>query len=176
MNWTCKKIKLCVEPYLEGWLSVRDTAAYKAHVDTCPDCRDFFGREAPGVDKTAPKTWTCRKIELFHDDYLEETLSVQDRFTYDAHLETCPSCREYVNRMTAFVEKLKGEIGPGIRAAARQMPEKMRQRVSEALAELSIEEQILLAEAIRGELEEEDRRLKDWLEKVRRRREPVKPI
>lgn len=175
MKWTCEKIKLCVEPYLEGWLSARDTSAYEAHVETCPDCRDFFDREAPGVDETAPKRWTCRKIELFLDDYLEERLSVQDRFTYEVHVETCPACREYVNRMSALVEKVRGEIGPRIRAAARQMPEKMRQRASDAWAELPIEQQLLLAEAIRGELEEEDRRLKDWMEKVRRRREPLKP-
>jgi len=169
MKWTCKKIPLYIDHYLEGWLSRRDRLAYKAHVERCPRCCGYFGREAPGPDGTT--RWSCRTVALFLDDYLEEKLSVQDRFTYEAHLETCPSCREYVDRMSAFIEHVRGEIAPRIRAGVREMPEELR----DAVAGLPIEKPLLWAEAVRKEAEEDERRRKEWMERARRRRERVKP-
>jgi hypothetical protein len=40
--------------------------------------------------------WTCKKIKPFIVDYLESKLSVQDKFTYEAHMETCPGGRDCV--------------------------------------------------------------------------------
>jgi Putative zinc-finger len=119
--------------------------------------------------------WSCKKIELFINDYLEEKLSVQDKFTYEAHVETCPDCRKYVDDMSTFIEKVRGEIAPGVRERGQQMAEKMRQRVSDDLAELPMKKQLLLAEALGRDVEEDERRRKEWMEKVRRRRERAKP-
>jgi anti-sigma factor RsiW len=119
--------------------------------------------------------WTCKKIELFLEDYLEGKLPVQDKFTYEAHVETCPGCRKYVDRMSAFIEEFRGEIAPRIRARERQIAPKMPQRVSDELARLPIEKQLLLAEAVRRDVEEEDRRWKAWMERARKRRERAKP-
>jgi predicted anti-sigma-YlaC factor YlaD len=173
MKWTCKKIPLYIDHYLEGWLSRRDRLAYKAHVETCPGCRGYFGREAASPDGIT--RWSCRTVELFLDDYLEEKLSAEDEFTYEAHLETCPSCREYVDGMSAFIEKVHGEIGPRIRARERQVAPKMPQKVSDQLARLPIEKQFLLAEAVGRDVEEEDRRWEEWMERARKRRERAKP-
>jgi predicted anti-sigma-YlaC factor YlaD len=175
MKWTCKKIQFFAEHCFERWLSVRDRLAYKTHVKRCPGCRDFMGLEAPGVGKTAPKRWTCRKIELFLDDYLQDELSVQDKFTYEAHMETCPSCREYVDQTSAIIEHVRGEIAPRIRASVGQMPEQLLESISDAMGGLPREKQLLWAEALRRQAEEDDRRHKEWMEKVRRRRERVKP-
>src|SRR5215467_8572753 len=100
--------------------------------------------------------WTCRKIEFFLDDCLEGKLSVRDRFTYEAHVETCPGCREYFDHMSAFVEKVR-QIGPRTRPRPRQMP----QRILGEWEGLPLENQLVLAEAVRRDLEADDNRRKE---------------
>jgi predicted anti-sigma-YlaC factor YlaD len=81
--------------------------------------------------------WTCRKIELFIDDYLEEKLSVRDKFTYEAHLELCSGCREYFACTSALIKDAHrigealtthsatpGRIPQGVLDQAAQMPAK----------------------------------------------------
>lgn len=115
--------------------------------------------------------WTCKKIELFLDDYLEGELSVRDTFTYEAHVETCPGCRKYVDGMAAFVEKFREQIGPASRARTGPAP----QRVLNELSRLPIGKQFLLAEAIRSDLEKTDKRWKAWKERARKRKERATP-
>ena len=118
--------------------------------------------------------WTCKKIELFLDDYLEDKLSVRDKFTYEAHVESCSRCRKYFHDMSAFIEKVRGEAR--IRARARQEAgQVVPQRVVDAFAALPMRKQVLLAEAVRREAEEEDKRWKEWAERARKRREPARP-
>jgi predicted anti-sigma-YlaC factor YlaD len=173
MKWTCKKIPLYIDHYLEGWLSRQDRLAYKAHVETCPHCRGYFGREAPNPDGTT--RWSCRTVALFLDDYLEEKLSVKDRFTYEAHLATCPPCRKYVDGMSAFIEQFRGKVAPAIRESIPADAGEMPQRVADGFADLPIEKQLLLAEAVRRDAEADEKRWKQWMEKMRRRRERAKP-
>lgn len=52
--------------------------------------------------------WTCKKIKPFIADYLESKLSVQDKFTYEAHVETCPGGRDCVAQASAWIEKFRG--------------------------------------------------------------------
>lgn len=114
--------------------------------------------------------WTCKKIEVFLDDYLEDKLSVRDKFTYEAHVETCPHCRDYFDHMSAFIEEVRGEaaLGMGLR------PGEMPQKVLEALARVPAEKQSLLVEAMRRDLEADGKRRKDWMERARARRQPAK--
>lgn len=120
-------------------------------------------------------TWTCKKIELFIDDFLEGKLSVQDTFTYEAHVETCPGCRKYVAQTSVLIEESRGQIAPEILARGREMPQKMRQKVSDELAGLPMEKQVLLAEAVRKSLEEDLRRRREWIQKAHSRRARAKP-
>jgi anti-sigma factor RsiW len=39
---------------------------------------------------------TCRELVAFLDDYLAGTLDEATRSSFEAHLETCPSCVRYV--------------------------------------------------------------------------------
>ena len=114
--------------------------------------------------------WTCKKIELFLDDYLEGELSVRDKFTYEAHVEACPECRKYVGHMSAFVEEVRGETGPRTHLTPSEMPPK----VLDELARLPAEKQTLLVQAIRKDVEADDKRRKDWMERARKRRQPLK--
>lgn len=41
----------------------------------------------------------CQELVEIVTDYLEGTLPAYDRARFDAHLMTCPGCREYVEQM-----------------------------------------------------------------------------
>ena len=114
--------------------------------------------------------WTCKKIELFLDDYLEDELSVRDKFTYEAHVETCCRCHKYFDDMSAFIEELRGEIAPTM----RQTPGEMPQKVLDKLARVPAEKRSILVEGLRRDMEADDKRRKDWTERARTRRQPAK--
>ena len=114
--------------------------------------------------------WTCKKIELFLDDYLEDELSVRDKFTYEAHVESCSRCRKYFHDMSTFVEEFRGEIAPRMRPTPGEMPQKLLDK----LARVPAEKQSLLIEAMRRDLEADDKRRKDWMERARTRKQPAR--
>jgi len=76
--------------------------------------------------------WTCKKIELFIDDYLKEELSAQDKSTYEAHLQACPRCREYFDATSDFI-KASHQLGKKLRA---QDPGPLPQKVLEQVEKL----------------------------------------
>ncbi len=41
----------------------------------------------------------CQELVEIVTDYLEETLGEHDRARFEAHIMTCPGCREYVEQM-----------------------------------------------------------------------------
>ncbi len=61
----------------------------------------------------------CKELVEIITDYLEGTLPQRDRARFDAHLMTCPPCREYVGEMHTTL-RLTGRltvesISPGAR-------------------------------------------------------------
>ena len=61
----------------------------------------------------------CKELVEIITDYLEQTLPDNDRARFDAHLMTCPPCREYVAEMQNTL-RLTGRltvesISPGAR-------------------------------------------------------------
>jgi len=61
----------------------------------------------------------CKELVEIITDYLEGTLPERDRARFDAHLMTCPPCREYVEEMRTTL-RLAGRltvesISPGAR-------------------------------------------------------------
>ena len=61
----------------------------------------------------------CKELVEIITDYLEGTLPERDRARFDAHLMTCPPCREYVGEMHTTL-RLTGRltvesISPGAR-------------------------------------------------------------
>jgi anti-sigma factor RsiW len=53
----------------------------------------------------------CREAVELVTDYLEDTLSPAQRRRFEAHLEHCPDCSEYLAQMRAVVA-LAGRITP----------------------------------------------------------------
>jgi len=62
----------------------------------------------------------CHDLVELVTDYLENALSMPERARFDAHLETCPGCREYLTQMhqtIAVLGRLPADsIEPGVRA------------------------------------------------------------
>ena len=114
-------------------------------------------------------TWTCKKTQLFIDDYLEGKLSVRDRFAYEAHVETCPGCREYFDRTSSFIQEVH-QMGTVITRSPHQIP----QKVLDEAARLPIEKQLLLGEIVSRDLEEEHQRL-ERIGKAQKKTNPAKP-
>jgi anti-sigma factor RsiW len=61
----------------------------------------------------------CKELVEIITDYLEQTLPERDRIRFDAHILTCPPCREYVAEMQNTL-RLTGRltvesISPGAR-------------------------------------------------------------
>ena len=51
----------------------------------------------------------CKELVEIITDYLEGTLPQPDRERFDAHLMTCPGCREYVEEMRTTL-RLTGRL------------------------------------------------------------------
>ena len=51
----------------------------------------------------------CKELVEIITDYLEGTLPERDRARFDAHILTCPPCREYVAEMNATL-RLTGRL------------------------------------------------------------------
>ena len=51
----------------------------------------------------------CKELVEIITDYLEGTLPERDRARFDAHILTCPPCREYVAEMHATL-RLTGRL------------------------------------------------------------------
>lgn len=54
---------------------------------------------------------TCQELVELVTDYFERTLPDRNRARFDAHLMTCPGCREYVEQMRITLE-LTGRLSP----------------------------------------------------------------
>ena len=52
----------------------------------------------------------CREVVEAVTDYLEGTMSARDRARFEAHLEGCPHCREYLAQMRKTLDVL-GRVG-----------------------------------------------------------------
>jgi anti-sigma factor RsiW len=66
-----------------------------------------------------PDEMSCKELVAVISDYLEGTMGAEDRLRFEAHLEECPYCVNYLEQMRATVEALGGlseeSIAPGAR-------------------------------------------------------------
>ena len=53
----------------------------------------------------------CRQAVELVTDYLEDALSRRDRARFEAHLDQCPHCREYLAQMRLTIDAM-GRIEP----------------------------------------------------------------
>jgi anti-sigma factor RsiW len=61
----------------------------------------------------------CQELVEDITDYLEGTLPKSDRARFDAHLATCPGCREYLEQMRALIRLSGGLTAKSIEPATR---------------------------------------------------------
>jgi anti-sigma factor RsiW len=61
----------------------------------------------------------CQELVEIITGYLEGTLSAPDRARFDAHLMTCPGCREYVEQMRITLRLTGGLAVDSISASGR---------------------------------------------------------
>ena len=63
---------------------------------------------------------SCKELVAVVTDYIEGTMAADDRLRFEAHLEECPYCVNYLEQMRATVEALgqlsEESIAPGARA------------------------------------------------------------
>ncbi len=72
----------------------------------------------------------CQELVEIVTDYLEGTIPEHDRARFDAHILTCPGCREYVEQMRTTL-RLTGRltvdsISPGARDQLLQAFRRMK--------------------------------------------------
>jgi anti-sigma factor RsiW len=67
-----------------------------------------------------PDEMSCKELVEVITDYLEETMAAEDRARFEAHLEACPYCVNYLEQMRATVAALgrlsEESIAPDARA------------------------------------------------------------
>ena len=67
----------------------------------------------------------CHELVELVTDYLEDALTPRERARFDAHLETCPGCREYLAQMRQTISVLgrlpADSIEPNMRAQLLQV-------------------------------------------------------
>ena len=68
---------------------------------------------------------TCKEVVEIVTDYLEGTLSPEDRERFDAHLRTCDGCTSYVEQMRETI-RLTGML------TEEQVPVEQRERLRRA--------------------------------------------
>jgi anti-sigma factor RsiW len=63
---------------------------------------------------------SCRELVTVITDYIEGTMAADDRLRFEAHLEECPYCVNYVEQMRATIKALgqlsEESIAPRARA------------------------------------------------------------
>jgi predicted anti-sigma-YlaC factor YlaD len=58
------------------------------------------------------RTITCRELTEVVNDYLEGVMPAADRVRFDAHLELCEGCVNYVSQMRQTIRAV-GALDPG---------------------------------------------------------------
>lgn len=117
---------LCVRALPEA-----DLAEIARHLADCSQCHRLLvsslrelGLETPSFS-LAPEFW-LRHEHIDYDQLVElaeKRLDESDRELIDAHLETCPACREDVRSFLAFRQEIEPELGvrygPGMQSPPR---------------------------------------------------------
>jgi anti-sigma factor RsiW len=66
-----------------------------------------------------PDEMSCRELVDVITDYLEGTMAPVDRVRFDAHLDDCPYCVNYLAQMRETIEALGGLTEESIGTDAR---------------------------------------------------------
>ncbi len=69
----------------------------------------------------------CRDVRANCSDYVDEELSERDAQLFDAHLDDCPDCPQYVATFTATVKTLQ-DLEP--KTAPPELHERIQARIA----------------------------------------------
>jgi anti-sigma factor (TIGR02949 family) len=62
-----------------------------------------------GLDMSDVQEMACQELVEVITDYLEGALDTEDRRRFEAHLDGCPGCRNYLEQMRATI-RLTGAL------------------------------------------------------------------
>lgn len=74
----------------------------------------------------------CRDAIAFLDQYLDNTLEGEVRQQFDAHLDDCPYCRDYLQTMRETI-RMAASLGPAADEAPCPLPDELIQAVRKTL-------------------------------------------
>ena len=72
---------------------------------------------------------TCRELASFLADYLDGTLPVVTRRTFDEHLALCPNCVRYLEQYRGAIAVGRAAVTQLEAAAAADFPEDLRKAI-----------------------------------------------
>jgi len=98
---TCAHCAELVPAYVADGLAAADVARLVEHVRGCDDCRLRLHQALNEQGHIA-----CREVVDLVSDYLEGTLTEEQRVAVERHLAVCSPCRVYVEQMRRTVALL----------------------------------------------------------------------
>jgi len=98
---TCAHCADLVPAYVADELANGDVARLVEHVRGCADCRLRLHQALNEQGHIA-----CREVVDLVSDYLEGTLTEEQRIAVERHLAICPPCRVYVDQIRQTVALL----------------------------------------------------------------------
>lgn len=83
----CEELRNRVHQNLRENRSAEEGAEVAAHIEACPDCREFTA---------ACQELTCKEFVDFLHSYLDCDLAPERTAFFDRHLALCPDCTTYI--------------------------------------------------------------------------------
>ena len=78
--------------------------------------------KTPAIDPTAI---TCQEMESFIDDYLENKLPDTQKDTFDAHIDYCPDCFNFMVNYRNAIRLGKTAYADDYKNSCEKMPENL---------------------------------------------------
>jgi len=75
---------------------------------------------------------TCEHLLGFLTDYVENTLSPDERARFDKHLAVCPECIDYLHNFETTIHATRCSSHPAPAPAAEPIPESLVQAILSA--------------------------------------------
>ncbi|MBX2867590.1 MAG: zf-HC2 domain-containing protein [Acidiferrobacterales bacterium] len=79
-----------------------------------------------------PTEMTCQEMESFIDDYLDNKLSDLQRDTFDAHIDYCPDCFNFMVNYRNAIRLGKTAYADDYKDSCEKMPDNLVEAIMQA--------------------------------------------